>query len=148
MSAGILLRILILDLLIGQTVQISSINLVQSLPSEIRSLKKNKDTDLLTSPGGRVCAGPSVWFSGASWSTPPPPPCSHWMMRENIQTKLRKYLDKLSSLPVDVGPQLAAVLHPTLRQLAVPTQLIQAENREMTIILLIVPNCTFALKLG
>ena len=42
-SAGILLRILILDLLIGQTVQISSINLVQSLPSEIRSLNKNND---------------------------------------------------------------------------------------------------------
>ena len=54
---------------------------------------------------------------------------------KNIQTKLRKYLDKLSSLPVDVGPQLAAVLHPTLRQLAVPTQLIQAENKKMIIIL-------------
>ena len=49
---------------------------------------------------------------------------------ENIQTQLRKYLDKLSSLPVDVGPQLAAVLHPTLRQLTVPTQLIQAENKD------------------
>ena len=67
---------------------------------------------------------------------------------ENIQTKLRKYLDKLSSPPVDVGPQLTTVLHTTLSQLAVPTQLIQAANREMTIILLIVPNCTFALKLG
>ena len=39
-------------------------------------------------------------------------------------------MDKLSSLPVDVGPQLAAVLHPTLRQLAVPTQLIQAANKD------------------
>ena len=48
---------------------------------------------------------------------------------ENIQT-LRKYLDKLSSLPVDVSPQLAAVLHTTLRQLAIPTQLIQAENKD------------------
>ena len=55
---------------------------------------------------------------------------------ENIRTKLRKYLDKLSSLPVDVGPQLAAVLHPTLRQLAVPTQLIQAENKDDYLVVL------------
>ena len=46
------------------------------------------------------------------------------------KVKLRKYLDKLSSLPVDVCPQLAAVLHPTLRQLTVPTQLIQPANKD------------------